>query len=183
MSDFSPRTRTAPPTPAPRCVARERPAPYAAEGPSVASVLEQYRQAREALAALDLDACSDEEMCELLAAVVNEQTALAAAESRVIPTFDSKAAFRHDANVTTPSWLRWKVGLGYADAQRRWKRAKMLRRLPVMAAAFDKADISTAHVDAVVHRAVPARLDRLAEHDETSPAGQNRSSTTHSSTR
>ena len=64
-------------------------------------------------------------------------------------------------------WLRWKVGLGYSDAQRRCKRARMLRHMPVMAAAFTDAEISAAHVDAITHRAVPQRLEQIAEHDET----------------
>lgn len=152
-----------------RCVAREQGADYGLglEQPTVESVLAKFAAAREELAALDLDGCDREELCELLAGMVNEQTALAAAESRVIPTFDKKAAHRHDACVTTASWLRWKVGLGYGDAHRRWKRARLLRRMPLMTAAFEAADVSTAHVDAAVHHATPARLERIAEHDAT----------------
>lgn len=99
--------------------------------------------------------------------MVNEQTALAAQESRVIPVFDRKAAHRHDANVTTASWLRWKVGLGYGDGQWRVKRARLLELMPAMSAAFTHAEISGGHVDAVVQRAVPGRVEAIAEHDET----------------
>ena len=167
MPLISDRYRTGATAPQQNCVARERAAEYGVGEPTVESVLAKYREVREELAALDLDGCDREDLCELLAGIVNEQTALAAAESRVIPVFDAREAYRHDACVTTASWLRWKVGLGYADAQRRCKRARMLRHMPVMAAAFSDAEISAAHVDAVTHRAVPQRVEQIAEHDET----------------
>lgn len=167
MPLVSDRYRAGATAPQQRCVARERAVAYGVSEPSVASVLAKFQEAREELAALDLDACDREDLCELLAGVVNEQTALAAAESRVIPVFDGREAHRHDACVNTASWLRWKVGLGYADAQRRCKRARMLRHMPAMKAAFADAEISAAHVDAVTHRAVPQRVEQIAAHDET----------------
>jgi hypothetical protein len=167
MPALTDRYRATATPPGARCVARERSPGYGRNEPSAASVLAKYWEARDELAALDLDSCNREELCELLAGLVNEQTALAASESRLIPTFDSREAYRHDACITTTSWLRWKTGLGYSDAQRRWKRARLLRHLPMMAAAFDDAKISAQHVDAVVDRAVPARVERIAEHDAT----------------
>jgi hypothetical protein len=148
-------------------VAREPAAGYEPVPPSVDSVVAKLRAAHEELAALDLAACTDRELGDLLGELVTTQTRLAAEESRLVPTFTDRQAHREDACVTTASWLRWKTRIGYADAQRRCKRARLLRHMPLMAAAFATAEISTGHVDAVALRAVPQRLERLAEHDAT----------------
>jgi hypothetical protein len=148
-------------------VARERPPAYRHDAPTVDGVLAKLREAREALAALDLGGCSDDEVGEALVAVVEEQDALAEAESRLIRDFDRRGAYVHDACVTTRGWLQLKTRLGHAGLKRRWQRSRLLARMPLLAEALRSCDVSTDHVDAIAQHAVPARIDRIAEHEQT----------------
>lgn len=149
------------------CVARERAASYDATPPSLASALAKIRAGREELASLQLEECSNDEVAEALAGLVEEQTSLAEAEAGLLREFDHREAYRRDACVSTQGWLRLRTPLSHAAVKRRLQRARLLDRMPMLAAALAEGRISTDHVDVIARRAIPARIERIAEHEET----------------
>jgi hypothetical protein len=152
-----------------RCVARERPARYDAEAPAprLAEAVATLRAGLEQLAAADVGDAADGELGEALLALAEVQTRLTGQEARVLRTFDAREAYRADACVTAASWLRFRARLGHADAQRRCKRARVLRDMDGLRAALEAGEVSVDHVDAVVRRAIPQRLSTIVEHDAT----------------
>ncbi len=151
------------------CAARERAASYEpqpAPPPTLASAMTALRQARAQLAAVDLDACDGEDVADALLGLLREQSALAAQEARLIREADRREVYRRDACVSTKGWLRLHTQLGQGAITRRVQRARLLNRMPLLAGALASGDIATEHVDVITRRAIPARVDRIAEHEE-----------------
>lgn len=147
-------------------VARERAPGYDAGAPSLASALAKLHQARAELAAVDLETCDGDEIAGALAGLVEQESAIAVEEARLLREFDRRAAFARDACVSTMGWIRLRTELSHAAAKRRIERARLLERMPLLTEALAASDVTTEHVDVIARRAIPARLDRIAEHDE-----------------
>lgn len=81
--------------------------------------------------------------------------------------FERREAYRRDACVSTIGWLRLRTELSHAAAKRKLQRARLLERMPLLSEALSSAAVTAEHVDVVAGRAIPPRLDRIAEHDET----------------
>ena len=124
-------------------------------------------EARAELAAVDLDACGGEEIAEALRGLVADEASVAVHEARLLREFERREGYRRDACVSTMGWLRLHTELSHAAAKRRLQRARLLERMPLLSEALSTADVTTEHVDVIARRAIPARIDRLAEHDET----------------
>ncbi|MPZ73107.1 MAG: DUF222 domain-containing protein [Nitriliruptorales bacterium] len=63
--------------------------------------------------------------------------------------------------------LRLNTTLGPGASKRRVNRAALLARMPVLRGAYERGEVRTEHVDAVLYRARPSRIDAIAEHDAT----------------
>ena len=148
-------------------IARERGPAYAAGPPRLASAVAKLREAHAELAAVDLDACSADEIAEALTGLVATESSIAASEARLLREFEGREAYRRDACVSTMGWLRLRTELSHAAAKRKLQRARLLERMPLLAEALSSAAVTTEHVDVIARRAIPARLDRIAEHEET----------------
>ena len=148
-------------------VARERAPGYDAGAPTLALAMVKLREARAELAAVDLDACSAEEIGEALMRLVELESRIAVTEARLVREFDRREAYRRDACVSTMGWLRLRTELSHAAAKRRVQRARLLERMPMLTDALAAGAVTTEHVDVIARRAIPARLERIAEHDET----------------
>jgi hypothetical protein len=131
------------------------------------AALATIREGLDELAAADPDELTDDELAAALEAVVEAGSRLAGQEARLIDRFDRREIHRRDACVTTTSWLRWRTRLGYGDAQRRAKRARVLRDMPRLHDALVSGNTTPTHVDMVARRAIPMRRAAIAEHDAT----------------
>ena len=148
-------------------VARERGPGYGASAPSLVSAVAKLREARAELAAVELDACSGEKIAEALSGLVAEESSLAVQEARLLREFDGRETYRRDACVSTMGWLRLQTQLSHAAAKRKLQRARLLERMPLLSEALSSAEVTTEHVDVIANRAIPARMERIAEHEET----------------
>lgn len=150
-----------------RCVARERGVAYATSAPTPQDVIAALKAAADALAALDVTGCTEEELGAVVLAAEDAQTRLAAHEATAIRAFDGRGAYRQDACVNTAGWLRLHTTMGPGAAKKRVKRAYLLEQMMHLREAFEDGDVATEQVDAVVYRAIPSRTESIAEHDET----------------
>lgn len=133
----------------------------------MASALAKIREGLAELAAADT---AEEHDGDLGAAVVDVGQAasqLAAQEARLLRAFDERGGYRADACVSAKGWLRLKTALGPGAIKRRVERAGVLARMPALREAFEAGAVRAEHVDAVAYRAVPSRIDAIAEHDVT----------------
>ena len=119
------------------------------------------------LAELDHSTCGTDDVGAALVAVGKAGSRLAAQEVRLVETFAGRRGYRDDACTSTAGWLRLKTHLGPGASKRRVNRWKLLDRMPALREAFEAGDVRTEHVDAVLYRAVPRRMDAIAEHDQT----------------
>jgi hypothetical protein len=92
---------------------------------------------------------------------------LTAQETRLIGAMNDRDAYRADACVSPWTWLRLKTTLGPGASKRRVNRARLLGRMPLLREAYERGEVRTEHVDAVVFRATPPRVGAIAEHDAT----------------
>ena len=150
-----------------RCVARERGVSYNAASPTAADVTAALNAAVESLAAFNPDVATDEELGHLLLAAEAAQRRAAAHEAASLRAFEERGAARQDACVNTAGWLRLHTTMGPGAAKKRVKRAYLLEDMAHVRSAFEDGDIATEQVDAIVYRAIPSRVDAIAEHDET----------------
>ncbi len=151
----------------PRCVASERAGSYSPSASPVQAALAKIREGLEELARADVAICNDEELGAAVLEAGAASSRLTAQESRLLEAFDRRDAYRADACVGAPGWLRHSTTLGRGASVRRVKRAKLLTRMPLLRAAYESGEVRTEHVDAVLYRARPTRVAAIAEHDET----------------
>ena len=123
----------------PHRVARERGPGYAASPPSPAGAVAALREARAQLAAVDLDACDGDDVRLTLRALVEEESALAVEEARLLREMEQRERYRADACVSTAGWLRLQTPLSHAAVKRRVQRARLLERMPLLTEALASA--------------------------------------------
>ena len=126
----------------------------------------KIQQGLDELSAADPASYTDDEVLSaaLHASAVASQ--LAAQETRLVGEVDRRDAYRADACVTPWGWLKLRTALGHGASKRRVARARLLERMPLLRRAYENGETRTEHVDAIVYRAKPARLDAIAEADE-----------------
>lgn len=152
--------------PNPHRVARER-SPEYRPAPTLASAMATLQQARAELAAIDPAQCSAEELGAAMAEFAAHESALAAVEARLVREFDRREGYRADACVSTLGWLRLRTELSHGAIKRRLQRAGLLARMPMLEEALGSSHVTPEHVDVIARKAIPARIDRIAEHEET----------------
>ncbi|MGV3758599.1 MAG: DUF222 domain-containing protein, partial [Actinomycetota bacterium] len=116
------------------------------DGDDVASRLAAARAALAALHALDLDGATDD---ELSAAVMEHQHlrgALEAAEARVVGEWDRRRVWRADGAKTAAAWLSSRQRLPIAEARRRLRHARLVRRYPTVGAAWAAGEVDRTHL-------------------------------------
>ena len=149
-----------------RCVARERAGEYSAQRPSVTAALAKIIEGLEELAQADSASCPDEDLRVAALTASKAVSRLSAQETRLVGEVDRRDAYRADACVSAVGWMKLHTTLGHGASKRRVNRAKLLARMPLLRAAYERGDAGTEHVDAIVFRATPARLDAIAACDE-----------------
>ena len=132
----------------------------------VGAAVAKIKEGLEELANLDHAGEGTDDLGAALLDVGTVISRLTAQEARLIETFGGRRGFRQDACISTAGWLRLKTNLGPGPSKRRVSRCSLLQRMPALRQAFEAGDVRTEHVDAVQYRAVPRRMDAIAEHDE-----------------
>jgi hypothetical protein len=118
--------------------------------------------ALDALAAVDLDTCSDADLLDRARALVAVQNRLAAELTRVVRKAEVRQAAEHDGLKTMQSWLRTHTRLCGAAAGRLTRRGRALDALPAVQAAFAAGLITADQVDVLGPVTRPEHLDRAA---------------------
>ncbi len=126
---------------------------------------------------LDWDALSDAELLDALTVVTPLLCRMQAIQTSLIDAVHARGAARLDGAVSTVAWLRNRLRLGEAGTHVRV--AVDLRRLPHVAAAYGRGELSFAHVAALTEVAqdihpniLAAGADQvLADHATTMPPG------------
>lgn len=111
-----------------------------------------------ALVGADLDALSGEELLEVERDLEVVRRRLDAATDRVAGQVESSGAFGVDGHRGAAAALRHLGRLPGAEARARVRTARLLARLPAVAAAYDAGTIPTAHVRAIVRVASNPRV-------------------------
>jgi hypothetical protein len=115
----------------------------------------------------DLEQLSDE---ELAASICTWAGRLAAGEARLlvlIAEYDARGAWSGPGMLSCAHWLSWRLGMGLVAARERVRVGRLLRELPVTAAAFAEGRLSWTQVRALTRCATAeseARLVDVARH-------------------
>ena len=136
-------------------------------GSPVQAAVAKIREGLEELAAAEMAVERDEDLGRALVAAGAAASRLAAQEARLLGAFDARAAYRADACVSAKGWLRLKTKLGPGAINRRVQRARVLDCMPALRLSFEAGAVRVEHVDAIAFRAIPSRMDAIAEHDAT----------------
>ena len=111
---------------------------------------------------IELDGRDELERLEVLRRRLDAQI------SRRIATLDSAGAYALDRHRTAAAWLKATWRCSSTHAHRSVRRARMLRRLELTAAAYVAGETSTEHVDVIVNLAYPERRRAaFAEYEAT----------------
>jgi hypothetical protein len=116
------------------------------DGDDAASRLAAARAALAALHALDLDGASDEELSDAVMTCQDLRGALEAAEARVIAEWDRRRTWRADGAKTGAAWLSSKQRLPIAEARRRLRHARLVRRYEAVGAAWANGEVDRSHL-------------------------------------
>ena len=133
----------------------------------LAAAQEHLRAAREALAAVDLDTESDDDIAEATDELHRLGNQLDAAQLDLLRAVDARKIHMREGAVTMVAWLRLRTRIDHRAAFRFSQAARLLPRFPALAGRLAGGEISLAHVFAVTDRAKPRRVDGLTEYDDT----------------
>ena len=113
---------------------------------SSADVLAAARSALAALHHLDLDGTTDDELSAVVMACQCLRGALEAAEARAIGEWDRRRTWRASGAKTGAAWLSSKQRLPIAEARRRLRHARLVRRYPTVGEAWARGEIDRTHL-------------------------------------
>jgi hypothetical protein len=129
----------------------------------VGEVVWQVSAALDALAGIDVELLSGDERSVLVAESARLGDRMDAARSRVIESWDAQRCWADDGARSGQAWLRNKTHRSSPWAGRELRRARVLRRMPQTAAAFNKGRIAGDHVRVLANARTPrtaAAFDR-----------------------
>ncbi len=125
-------------------------------------VLTRLEAALDELAALDHASLSGDELGELVVGLHRIDARLAAQRLRLVGDVDARRVWRHDGYPTASSWLVHRCRMAPRRARSELRHARVLRTLPVTAAALADASISVDAMHAIVRAHQPATAAALA---------------------
>jgi hypothetical protein len=117
----------------------------------------------DALADDDVDALSGGQLRDQLQVLLTAVNRLNAEVARRVEAFDRRGLAADDGCRNAAAWLRAFGRLSGHTASGQVKRARLCRRLPMLAAAASSGDVSIEHVDRVVRLFERVGVDRLLE--------------------
>jgi hypothetical protein len=103
-----------------------------------------------ALASLDLDALSGDELTAALQELRRLRGALDVAEARVLTRWDARGEWRPSGAKTAAAWLAWTQHLPIAVARQRLRHGRALIDLPAVESAWADGEIDRSHVTAML---------------------------------
>ncbi len=115
------------------------------------------------LASRDPVTLSGPELREALLETWRQTCRLQARLTRLVAEFDTRQAGNDDAAHSTAAWLRAFTRMSGPQAAALVRAAEATRSLPAVAAAFDRGEVSAAHVDRVADLARRVGVERVAE--------------------
>jgi hypothetical protein len=113
---------------------------------SADDLLTAARAALAALHQLGLDGVSDDELSQAVMACQELRGALEAAEARVVGEWDRRRTWRASGAKTGAAWLSSKQRLPIAEARRRLRHARLVRRYPTVGEAWAQGEVDRSHL-------------------------------------
>ena len=126
--------------------------------------LERAQDAIGALAALDLDRLTGEELTDLVMASQRLRGALEVSEARVLARWDAAREWQPSGAKTAAAWLAWQQRLPVQVARQRMRHARALRELPAVEKAWAAGEIDRSHVATLLNVRNP-RTEELSQRD------------------
>jgi hypothetical protein len=120
--------------------------------------------ALRALAAIDLDTFTGDELTEAVLDLQKVRGALDVAEARVLSRWDAQGEWRPSGARSGAAWLAWKQRLPIGVARQRIRHARAMRDLPAVEEAWRNGEIDRAHVTTLLGVRT-ARTRAAFEHD------------------
>jgi hypothetical protein len=114
--------------------------------PGAGDLLAAARAALGALHQLDLDGATDAELTEAVMACQALRGSLEAAEARAIGEWDRRRTWRADGAKTGAAWLSSRQRLPIAEARRRHRHARLVRRYPTVGEAWAAGEVDRSHL-------------------------------------
>lgn len=108
--------------------------------------LERAQEGLGALAGIDLDRLTGDELTELVMACQRLRGSLEVAEARVLARWDARREWEPSGAKTAAAWLGWQQRLPAQVARQRVRHARALRDLPAVEAAWSAGEIDRSHV-------------------------------------
>ena len=122
---------------------------------TVEDAINQAHQALDALAAIDAQVLDQTEIAELTVEMHRLQARLDAEVTRTVGVFDTSGD--PEGALGTAPWVAWRCRIKKSQAKAEVSRARALKRMPEVAAAYAAGAITSEHVRllAAAHRAAP----------------------------
>ena len=112
-------------------------------------------------------ALDDTELRAHLLALGRERALLDAREADAIAELDLRGAFLHDGAANTKAWLAHETGVAAATAGSRVRLAKCLRRMPLIAIALARGQVTDGHCRSMARCLTPRTLVAFARDEAT----------------
>jgi hypothetical protein len=122
--------------------------------------------ALDALATLDPDPLSDEELSAAVLTMQQLRGRLDAAEARLMARWDARRCWQPEGAKTAAAWLAWKQRLPIGEARKRVRHARAMRLFPDVEAAWAAGEIDRCHVTTLLG-ARTARTSKAFDRDHT----------------
>jgi hypothetical protein len=127
--------------------------------------LDGVAAAVDALLALDVDACGDAELAELVVGVSRQEARLAAVKASVVRRWEASAGWAADGSRTAATALARDTMTSSKRAGAELHRARRLASMPATAAALAAGRFSTDYVDLLARANQPWREAVFADHE------------------
>jgi hypothetical protein len=128
--------------------------------------MDRLRADLDELCSIDVTGIPDDQVREEILSLVASLNRVTAALTERVGSFDVRRLCENDAVRTTRHWLQLYGHLSQGAATGMLARARVLRRLPAVAAAFRAGRISAEHVAKIAELAEHVGVERLRDFDE-----------------
>lgn len=128
--------------------------------------MDDLAAAIDGLLETDLDPLDAADLHELVVEVHRQATRLAAAQARILARWDAVGAWGDDGSKAAAARLSRTCGMSSKQAHVELRRARGLRTMPVVAAAFTAGEVDAERVDALVRASRPEVADVFARDEE-----------------
>jgi Domain of unknown function (DUF222)/HNH endonuclease len=119
--------------------------------------IELLREAAQALAVLDPDTLTDDQLGDTLIEWQRLDARLAASKARLTAAFDARRAYAADGSKTAAAWLARHTNGSPAEMRAQTRLARRLRHMPATQAALAAGEISERHAEVLASLAASPR--------------------------